>query len=762
MGSRGGGGSNGGGSHGIPSASRRMVQSLKEIVNGVPEAEIYSTLKDCNMDPNEAVNRLLSQDPFHEVKSKREKKKEFKDSTEPRTRGGGGGTSNRGGRSGTDRYGGRGGSNHFSSSESGGLHGRPTYKRENDTSSFTSSTTSASKVAPRNTSWNPPSFSASDNASVSVSVSQPSSGYQSAWSGAPGQKSMADIVKMGRPQNNQPPPQPQTTTHNHAPPPPPTVSDNHASSPDNEWPSIEQPQPVNLHPITDSTTNSDQSNKQLLGHETNEVEVQDESSSEDQNEDYENENENESHGGNLDIPLEEEEDDDDAPVPISSVTANIHEENHMDPAPPQEEDDDDVPSVVIPDHLQVHTADCSHLSFGSFGANMNQGYSGHFTSTADAEPEPVTSSVEHSETTNLEYYEDRSRTGGNTESYDLASASQTALKQEDHHHHHHDHDQEVTRGNEYGFPPTTNTHTFDFPQSQISTPFMNAMSANGHPNPVRESDLSSYSQFSLSVSQSMPSRYANSASPINDPTVSMAEALKNVGLTSPPPSSSSSQPAQSQHTPVGAGAVPQHLAMHPYSQHNLPLGGHFTNMNMNMNMNMMSYPYLPQSYTYMPSGFQPNTYHQQLAAAILPHYKNNLSTQSPSLPSGYTSSGNYEDVLNAHYKELQQNEWARGGGSRSAVPANAYYSLQSQNHQQQPQPQPQPPSGFRQPSQGYGGAGVNYPDFIQSQVAGVSQEQQLQLQLQLQQQQQQQQNPREGGGSQQKLQSQQQLWQNGY
>ena len=63
MGSRGGGGggSNGGGSQGIPAASRKMVQSLKEIVNGVPEAEIYSTLKECNMDPNEAVNRLLSQ-----------------------------------------------------------------------------------------------------------------------------------------------------------------------------------------------------------------------------------------------------------------------------------------------------------------------------------------------------------------------------------------------------------------------------------------------------------------------------------------------------------------------------------------------------------------------------------------------------------------------------------------------------------------------------------------------------------------------------
>lgn len=39
-----------------------------------------------------------------------------------------------------------------------GLHGKPTYNRENQTSPFTSSTTPACKVASRNTSWNPPSF----------------------------------------------------------------------------------------------------------------------------------------------------------------------------------------------------------------------------------------------------------------------------------------------------------------------------------------------------------------------------------------------------------------------------------------------------------------------------------------------------------------------------------------------------------------------------------------------------------------------------
>ena len=45
----------------IPASSRKMVQSLKEIVSNFPDHEIYATLKDCNMDPNEAVSRLLSQ-----------------------------------------------------------------------------------------------------------------------------------------------------------------------------------------------------------------------------------------------------------------------------------------------------------------------------------------------------------------------------------------------------------------------------------------------------------------------------------------------------------------------------------------------------------------------------------------------------------------------------------------------------------------------------------------------------------------------------
>lgn len=59
-----GGGNNGkdnSGISGIPAGSRKMVQSLKEIVNNYTELEIYAALKECNMDPNEAVNRLISQ-----------------------------------------------------------------------------------------------------------------------------------------------------------------------------------------------------------------------------------------------------------------------------------------------------------------------------------------------------------------------------------------------------------------------------------------------------------------------------------------------------------------------------------------------------------------------------------------------------------------------------------------------------------------------------------------------------------------------------
>jgi hypothetical protein len=43
----------------IPASARKVVQSLKEIV-GNSDDEIYSMLKECNMDLNETVQRLLN------------------------------------------------------------------------------------------------------------------------------------------------------------------------------------------------------------------------------------------------------------------------------------------------------------------------------------------------------------------------------------------------------------------------------------------------------------------------------------------------------------------------------------------------------------------------------------------------------------------------------------------------------------------------------------------------------------------------------
>lgn len=60
----------------IPAAAKKVVQSLKEIVKKHSDEEIYAALKDCDMDPNLAVHVLMNQDTFHEVKRKRDKRRE--------------------------------------------------------------------------------------------------------------------------------------------------------------------------------------------------------------------------------------------------------------------------------------------------------------------------------------------------------------------------------------------------------------------------------------------------------------------------------------------------------------------------------------------------------------------------------------------------------------------------------------------------------------------------------------------------------------
>ncbi|XP_044496542.1 uncharacterized protein LOC123218948 isoform X2 [Mangifera indica] len=859
MSGKGGGGGGGGvgkGNNGIstiPVGARKIVQSLKEIVS-CSETEIYAMLKDCNMDPNEAVNRLLAQDPFHEVKSKRDKRKESKDITDSRSRGAG--NSNRGSRGGTDRYAGRSASFQFGSSEPGSLHSKPTYKKENGTLAYAGS--SATDMVANN--QRSPSFSESvaPNNKVSTVVlgdgisssMQPSSGFQSSWLGVPGQVSMADIVKMGRPQTKAPPLH--NVNNRHVVAPPSTIShhDIHSSqdhatnvadintdpgvatsqyAPSNdEWPSIEQPPKVSsfLEAPAPSELYTNQSNLSLdrtdqqIKSQLDEVEEEEDDTEETPVANYvgsasvssRNIPEDNSGGSSLfDNNLynnmssyqphrhafEHDEAED-----SSSVTAKLQQLNiQNDDQGPQPEEDN--PSVIIPNHLQVHTPDCSHLSFGSFGSGIGSAFPGPFASRPlksnleeASEPADV-SSIAHSDARNPEYYGDehlRSTSDANivhrpnvsAADYDPSPVSQPeVLKQET---------PEIAQDNQYVFPSSAPGYNYEnaqqlntaFPHQQASTqmqslaPLSSVMAyTNSLPGtllastvqPAREPDLQ-YSPFP--VTQSMPTKYSNTASSISSPAISMPEiqALRANSISTQP------TPQTLPGASVATGpALPQHLAVHPYPQPSLPLG-HFANM--------MSYPFVPQSYPYMPSAFQQafagnSTYHQSLAAAVLPQYKNSVSVsslpQSAAIASGYgfgssTSipGGNfplnthaapagttigYDDVLSSQYKDnnhlisLQQNDnsgmWVHGPGSRtmSAVPPSTYYGFQGQNQQ---------PAGFRQgqqPSQHFGALG--YPNFYHSQT-GMSLEQQ-------------QQNPRDAslsGSQAQPSKQTQQLWQNNY
>ncbi|XP_019190184.1 PREDICTED: uncharacterized protein LOC109184614 isoform X4 [Ipomoea nil] len=845
---------NGGGGVGmIPAGSRKMVESLKEIVSNYSDYEIYAVLKECNMDPNEAVNRLLSQDPFHEVKSKREKRKENKDTSEPRSRGGS--SSSRGGRGGADRYGGRG------SSEST-LHGKFTSasKKENG-----SSTSLATGIAGSNMNLRPTAtsgFIASENKKLVAvttdhisSAPHPSAGHQPAWGGVPGQISMADIVKMGRPHNKA---QNSTTAsqqnanadYNDGRRPSYHVSHHNFQFPDDqaskvsevhmdqgvcsaqhdssndEWPLIEQPSASVLPSISEPSADPDSSN--LVYDRINQhLQVDEVQGTEDhglsvgashvQSGSVPNRKfpEDDSRGESLyenDIDIYRHKDHDhssthweseftvdDVNASVSSATENLQQLSvHQDQGVPPEEEG---PSVVIPDHLQVQSADCSHLSFGSFGSGIGSALSGPSASApvknhveevpTDAEDPPMG----HLTTRSSEYYGGETnppdgnlfhRTGVSG-TYESPAAPQPDSLKVEH--------SEVGRANQYSFPSSEPSYNYEnaqqlnveFSQPQTSSPVQNLapfnamgytnslpsnlLAANAHA--LRESDIS-YSIFPST--QAMPSKYGNSVSSVGGSSISMPEALKSGGL-------SSAQPTQQTLNGTGVATgptLPQHLNLHPYSQPTVPLGP-FTNM--------IGYPpFMPQNYTYVPSAFQQTfagnsaAYHQSLAA-MLPQYKASVSVsslpQSAGVASGYGAFGNttaipgnfqmntpaapsatslgYDDSPisqykdNSHLMSLQQQQsensatWLHGPGSRtmSAVPANTYYSYQGQ-HQQ--------PGGFRQaqqPSQNYGSLSYN-PNFYHSHT-GISLDHQ-------------QQNPRDGslGGTQGQPKQSQQIWQNNY
>ncbi|KAL8167855.1 LOW QUALITY PROTEIN: hypothetical protein V2J09_009354 [Rumex salicifolius] len=729
-------GANSGGMGSIPQASKKMLQSLKEIVN-CPEIEIYAMLKECNMDPNETVNRLLSQDPFHQVKSKKEKKKENKDATGLRSRSTGG-TVNRGIRGGNDRY------SHailsqFSSSdlflqpchilppESVGLPAKPSYKKDSwdtDTSS-----SSGPGVVGNNINRMPPAVSEASvegksltvNNSEGVSSLQQVSGFHSPWSGVPGQVSMADIVKMGRPhvrgssnatRSHQRAADHHVAESQFAPTPQELYSSQNSVAKANlnlglgsqnvpeidEWAQNDQPSTLSVplalepqitydpyedpsRPLFDRT-NSHLDEVQCADDAEPDsvipIKMQDELSGSahilnDELHDSANSYKVQQHAyGHRE----------DVAVSVSSVVKNVQQ---LSLSKEEEEDNSllerESPVVKIPDHLQVRSSDCSHLSFGSFGSVMTAPSSGppkcdvEETSTAnDAQ------SLGHTDLRNS--YEDEhliTASGGNSDhrlgvssgTYDMPSAPQSEiLKQEAP-------EVVIGHGNEYSFPSSSPNYTFENSQhlnpslshSQISSQMQNLPPLSGimsYPNSMPSSLLPSNSVHADRDAERSysPFPYSGSASaPMNVPSV-------NVSTDKPPslgkgserkeefsrwwdwlydasfldatmlawfpndlPTGSAlktgniSSPQLTQNIPVSnifeGQTFPQHLPLHPYSQPSLPFP------------NMISYPFLPQSYAYMQPAFQQaiaatsnSSYHafqQAIAAAGNSTYHQSLS-----------------------------------------------------------------------------------------------------------------------------------------
>ncbi|KAG2308995.1 hypothetical protein Bca52824_028743 [Brassica carinata] len=599
-------------------------------------------------------------DPFHEVKSKKDKKKEVRDIQDSRPRGYSN-NYNRGTRGGSDRYAGprRTGASSFNSSV-GKFPRKTTNKRESEKQTYGGSFSSTSGVPshhqiPHSDSVAVDSKTPTVNSGDGISSSQPVSAQQTPWLRAAGQMSMADIVKMGRPHNKTINSQKKVSE----------VNQEHETVKD-QWPSIEKPMAASTSSVSVAPTESVRCNgpadlpssggdQQLKGHleDTHLAEngpfgnlgrdhVQADTIAggvvPDDESEVSSEFDDNPHGHQTqNHPVEHQKDED----IVSSVAANLQElsiENH-DKYSSHEEDR---PAVLIPDHLLIYSEECSQLSFGSFGSRP---LNNNLEEASDVAPQ-----IERADARNTEFYGDEqlgSTSHGNmvhastAENYDDSSESQQeALLPEN--------PETAHQQNQYSFAQSDQEYAYENAKQQTNTEFdasqtsmqnqiaslTNVMQgySNATPNTLLGQTAQSARELELQYStfpgaQSMPSR-SNDYS-LNDQSISMPEALRDGGGIQ------TTQASQQQNLPganIATGPAlpqgPQQLPMHPYSQHTVPLT-HFANM--------ISYPLMPQGYPYLPSAFQQafsgnSSYHQ---SPLLPQYKNNISPSN--LPPSATS-----------------------------------------------------------------------------------------------------------------------------
>uniref|UniRef100_A0A0E0HIJ7 GBF-interacting protein 1 N-terminal domain-containing protein n=1 Tax=Oryza nivara TaxID=4536 RepID=A0A0E0HIJ7_ORYNI len=754
----GGGGGKGGAAAGpVPAASRKLVQSLKEIVNR-PEAEIYAALRDCGMDPDEAVSRLLSQDTFQEVKSKRDKKKEVKEIPEPRSRAASNAAS-RGVRGGADR-GGRNSSFHSSSIDnvaSRSISG-PGMTSTNSTQKQTipSSLVNKSVVA--------------DGPSVPA---QSSSGFQHGWSGTPGQLSMADIVKMGRPQVKQSSSKPAVTADKgytgQYPSLPSTVNQNLKQSAstvsptnpdqglhsaqdsihpkdhnhsaavnkqayDNDWLPQDEPPPGNQSALPETSgdqslyESSLQSSTLLAGvinpHENSHLD-------ENRSAAFSSESHLEHHGGDSEyddgllqesstyLPQKNSHAEDEVEGSNSDVALatenfqglSLHNEELV--ATKLAEDN---PAVIIPDHLQVTGSDCVTLSFGSFESGAFSGLLPVPSRSADdnnVELPVIEESVplDQIDSRDQDYYDSAAVNssgnenldtiiGTNMENIDVPSVSQPdVLRQEvlDH------------SGLQYNLPsdssaayanttqPSTMESSQGNNQAHTLSHLSNLLQANSLHNSLLGSNIAPLRDLDFSLSPLLAAqsmtKYNSAAPTTTGPAISMQENYPAAYLPS-----AAFQQAYSSNGPFhqsAAAAVP---------------GAMKYNMNVPQFKNNLSATSLQQQPSSVISGYGGFGSSSNLPGNFT--LNQNAASASTNLGFDEALSTPYKDP--SQYMALQQGDnsamWLHGAGSRatSALPPSHFYGFQGQSQQ----------GGFRQaqqPQQHSQFGGHGYPAFYHSQ-----------------------------------------------
>jgi hypothetical protein len=683
------------------------VQGLKEIVNR-PDAEIYAALRECGMDPDEAVSRLLSQDTFQEVKSKRDKKKEVKEMPEPRSRGASNSNS-RGTRGGADRSGrsnsvqsGSSGTDYMASRSS--ILG-PAVAASNSTQKQTVPCLSANKdVVPNG----------------SVGAAQSSSGFQPAWCGVPGQMSMADIVKMGRPQvrssgkmatadisyAGQTPSLSSSVNQNskHSAstalpsafdqgfpalpdPIPPNVNSSHASAENNQmhqndwFPQDEPPSgtqskgietsgdtSVSVTPFDSSVVVADAAYSQENSHTEENSSTKPAISSERHLEILEENNQfndgllqnsttyqaqvhsyvdNEAEVSNLDA---------------ESAAANFQHLSLQDDDLVATKSTEDNPAVILPDHLQAANADCAHLSFGSFESGAFSGLLSSKVPKSSLEEEEVpipdeSPSVNQIDVRNQDYYENgalnppanedvETRIGSNMETIDGPSVSEPDVLRQG---------ALDVPGLQYNLPSvsshaysnTTQPSAMDDTQGNTQSQHLSPFSSLLQPNNLLGSNLAPLRDFDFSqlLQTQSATKYNPPVAPSNLPGISMQETLKQGGF----PNTQSTQHVPSTSIPSGL-PLPQQLPVHPYSQPTLPLGPFAS---------LVGYPYMPQNYFLPSAAFQQayssnGPFHQSAAPAVpgagmkysMPQYKSSPPASSLPQPSSLSGYGGFGNANN--------------------------------------------------------------------------------------------------------------------